>query len=40
MRVFEADKARSKKVTLEAWKNRPAMEKVTEFLAGLLRSQL
>ena len=40
MEAFEADKARSKKVTLEAWKKRPLTEKMTELLAGLLRSQL
>jgi cardiolipin synthase len=38
--VFENDKARSHRVTLEEWKHRPLSEKVVERLAGLLRSQL
>ena len=38
--VFENDKARSHRVTLEEWKHRPLWEKVVERLAGLLRSQL
>ena len=38
--VFEADKGRSHRVTLEAWRRRPASEKIKEKLAGLLRSQL
>ncbi len=39
-RVFEADKRASKRVTLEAWRNRPRLEKVSERLSRLLRSQL
>jgi cardiolipin synthase A/B len=38
--VFEDDKKRSREVTLKAWENRPLREKVIEFLAGLLRSQV
>ena len=40
VRMFEADKARSKRVTVEAWRNRPWRERATERLAGLLRLQL
>jgi cardiolipin synthase len=39
-RVFEEDKAKSKRVTLEAWKQRPLSEKLKENLAALLRLQL
>jgi cardiolipin synthase len=39
-RVFEEDKAKSKRVTLEAWKQRPLSEKLKENLAALLRFQL
>ena len=38
--VFEADRARSREITLEAWRRRPWQEKVKEWAAGLLRSQL
>ena len=38
--VFERDKARSHRVTLEEWKHRPLTEKVVERLAALFRSQL
>jgi cardiolipin synthase len=38
--VFERDRARSHRVTLEEWRNRPLSEKLLERLAGLLRSQL
>ena len=38
--VFERDKARSRRITLEEWKNRPWTEKLKERTAGLLRSQL
>jgi cardiolipin synthase len=40
IRAFEDDKARSKRVTLEAWLDRPWSEKAMERAAGLLRSQL
>jgi cardiolipin synthase len=38
--VFEKDRARSHRVTLDEWRNRPLSEKLLERLAGLLRSQL
>jgi cardiolipin synthase len=39
-RVFEQDRARSTRITLEMWRNRPAAERIKEGLAGLLRLQL
>jgi cardiolipin synthase len=39
-RMFEADKARSKQLTIEWWRGRPWRERATEWLAGLLRLQL
>jgi cardiolipin synthase A/B len=39
-RIFEQDKAKAVRVTLEAWRQRPFSEKLREHLAGLLRSQL
>ncbi len=39
-RRFEQDKARSRRVTLEAWQSRPWREKLKERLAGLLGGQL
>jgi cardiolipin synthase len=38
--AFERDKARSRRVTLEEWRNRPWTEKLKERAAGLLRAQL
>ena len=38
--AFERDKARSRRITFEEWKNRPWTEKLKEHAAGLLRSQL
>ncbi len=38
--VFEEDKRHARRITWEAWRHRPAGEKVKERLAGLLRSQL
>ena len=38
--VFERDKARSRRITFEQWKNRPWTEKLKERLAALLRAQL
>ena len=38
--VFEDDLKKAKRVTLQAWENRPWLEKVLERAAGLLRSQL
>ncbi len=40
VRVFDADLARSRRVTLEAWRHRPWREKVRGHLEALLRSQL
>jgi len=40
VRLFEADKARSKQMTLEWWRGRPWHERAREHVAGLLRSQL
>lgn len=37
---FANDRSRSVQVTLQGWKQRPLREKMTERLAGLLRSQL
>ena len=37
---FADDRRRSKQITLAEWKRRPLREKATEFVAGLLRSQL
>ena len=37
---FGADKGRSRRLTLEGWRNRPRHEKLVEWLAGLLRLQL
>lgn len=39
-KVFEEDLRRSKRVTFEAWSNRPWQEKVKERLALLVESQL
>ena len=39
-KVFEQDKARSRRVTLEEWRRRPWRERATDRLAGLLRLQL
>lgn len=38
--IFNADKGRSRRITLEEWTNRPLREKLMEHAAGLLRSQL
>jgi cardiolipin synthase len=38
--IFEQDKQHSRRVTLAEWQRRPWPEKVIEFLAGLLRSQV
>lgn len=37
---FAADRTRSREITLAAWERRPRSEKIKEWLAGLLRSQL
>lgn len=38
--IFEADWARSRPMTLQAWRRRPAREKLIEHAAALLRAQL
>lgn len=38
--IFNADKARSRQITLEEWEKRPLREKFIERAAALLRSQL
>ena len=38
--IFEADRAQSRRVTLEAWQQRPWKERVAERLASLLGPQL
>jgi cardiolipin synthase len=38
--IFEEDKRQSRRITLEAWRKRPASEKLGEWLSGLARSQL
>jgi len=40
VRQFKQDRAHSRPITLEAWRNRPRTEKLLEHAAGLLRSQL
>ncbi len=40
VRQFKKDRARSRPVTLAAWKSRPRTERLLEHAAGLLRSQL
>jgi cardiolipin synthase len=39
-RIFADDRQRSRHIRLEEWLNRPRREKLQEFLAALLRSQL
>ncbi len=38
--VFEQDMKRSRKITYEAWKERPLRQKITEWMSSLLSSQL
>ena len=38
--VFEQDLKRSRRITLEAWKDRPWQEKLLEKASALLSSQL
>jgi cardiolipin synthase A/B len=40
IRQFDRDKARSRRITHEAWRRRPRMERALEHAAGLFRSQL
>lgn len=39
-RIFAADLAQSREITLEQWQDRPVLEKIREHAASLLRSQL
>jgi cardiolipin synthase len=39
-RVFEADRARAREITLEEWERRPFKERVQERFASLIKSQL
>lgn len=39
-KTFEADLARSRQVSLQEWKDRPAKEKVLSWLASLIANQL
>jgi cardiolipin synthase len=39
-RTFAADKTRSREITLEEWRHRPAREKLWEHFAALFRSQM
>ena len=38
--AFERDRAVSREITLEAWRHRPLWERVQEWAAGVLRTQL
>ncbi|MGZ8868333.1 MAG: phospholipase D-like domain-containing protein, partial [Thermoanaerobaculia bacterium] len=38
--LFEADRARSRRISFDEWKSRPLREKIIEHAAGLIRSQL
>jgi cardiolipin synthase len=40
VKIFAADLARSRRVTLAEWQGRPMKEKLLEHLASLLGSQL
>jgi cardiolipin synthase len=40
VKVFDADRARSRRITLEEWQNRPWTERLWEHTVGLLSSQL
>ena len=40
VQIFERDLAQSKPITLEAWRSRPFAEKIWEYAAALLGSQL
>jgi cardiolipin synthase len=40
MLIFEQDKARSKRITMDMWRARPFSHKVRGLLGCLLRSQL
>ncbi|HEX6963379.1 MAG TPA: phospholipase D-like domain-containing protein [Lacipirellula sp.] len=38
--IFERDKQRCRRITIDQWRRRPLLEKIVEWLAGLLRSQV
>ena len=38
--VFEQDKSRSRRITLEEWRRRPLSERLGDLAASLVRSQL
>ncbi|HEX6963619.1 MAG TPA: phospholipase D-like domain-containing protein, partial [Lacipirellula sp.] len=38
--IFQRDKQRCRRITIDQWRRRPLLEKVVEWLAGLLRSQV
>ena len=38
--VFEEDLKRSREISLEEWQARPLSEKIIDWLASMLRSQL
>ncbi|MDB5847929.1 MAG: cardiolipin synthase, partial [Rhodoferax sp.] len=38
--IFEADLAKSRRVSFEAWQNRPLKEKAGEMFSALIASQL
>ena len=40
IKIFQQDLAKSRKVTLQEWKDRPFSEKFTEWAAGLLKHQM
>jgi cardiolipin synthase A/B len=39
-RMFEEDKRRARRITLEEWRRRPLQERAMERLAALFRTQL
>jgi cardiolipin synthase len=39
-RIFEEDKRKARQITLEMWRKRPLWERLSNRLAGMLRSQL
>lgn len=38
--LFEEDKRRCREVNLDEWRKRPLRDKIIEWLAGLVRSQV
>jgi cardiolipin synthase len=39
-RTFAEDRARSRRITLEEWRQRPLWERIQERFAGVMRKQL